>query len=108
MIRRKGVDWYYGAITNASARKLELKLDFLPRGRYEATIYADTPETEKDARKISIETKTVSAGDTLTIDMVREGGQAIVFKKAESSRAFRRPLQNGLRPQLLRSRIRGN
>lgn len=83
LLRRKGDDWYYGAITDDKTRILSLKLNFLETGQYEATIYADTSETEKDARKISVETKKVSASDTLEINLNREGGQVIVFKKVK-------------------------
>ncbi|GHT30625.1 alpha-glucosidase [Planctomycetales bacterium] len=81
LLRQKGNDWYYGAITNQTARTLKLPLDFLGSGQYEATIYADTPETDKDARKIAIETKTVSKTDILEVKLAAEGGQAVVFKK---------------------------
>jgi alpha-glucosidase len=84
LLRKKGDNWYYGAITNKDARTLSLPLTFLGKGQFEATIYADTPETDKDARKINIETKTVSASDTLKIKLEREGGQTIVFKKTAS------------------------
>jgi alpha-glucosidase len=84
LLRRKGNNWYYGAITNKDARTLSLPLTFLGEGQFEATIYADTPETDKDARKINIETKTVSASDTMEIKLSREGGQTIVFKKTAS------------------------
>jgi alpha-glucosidase len=80
LIRRKGNDWYYGAITK-DARELTLSLDFLRDGDYEATIYADTAETDRDARSISITTKTVTSNDSLDVNMVRCGGQTIVFKK---------------------------
>jgi alpha-glucosidase len=42
LARRKGRDWYVGAMTNADARTVSLPLDFLGRGRFEATVYADT------------------------------------------------------------------
>ena len=81
LLRKKGSTWYYGAITNTEARTLKLSLDFLGRGNYEANIFADTPETDKDARKISVTTKKVTAADTLEVKLGREGGQTIIFKK---------------------------
>src|SRR5580658_7740091 len=38
MARRKGDDWYIGAMTNWSARDLTLDLPFLPAGAYRASI----------------------------------------------------------------------
>ena len=82
MIRRKGETWYYGAITNGESRALRLPLNFLEKGaKYEAKIFADIPETNRDARKISVTQKNVTSSQTLDIGMVRDGGQVIVFRK---------------------------
>ncbi len=81
LIRRKGDDWYYAAITDNTERELTLKLDFLGDGNYEATIYADCEATKTDARRYVIEKKTVTTADTLNVKMTAGGGQAIVFKK---------------------------
>lgn len=81
LVRRKGDDWYYAAITDNSERELTLKLDFLGDGEYEATIFADSPETKQDARRYAIEKKTVTKTGSLSVKMASGGGQAIVFKK---------------------------
>ena len=39
--RRKGGDWWIGAITDWSERELALDLSFLPEGRFELDAYAD-------------------------------------------------------------------
>jgi alpha-glucosidase len=89
LLRKKGNDWYYGAITNKDARTLSLPLTFLGKGNYKATIYADTADTDKDARKIAVETKNVSASDTLEVKLAKEGGQVVVFQKNEKQRTNR-------------------
>lgn len=83
MVRRKGNDWYYAAITDKNSRTLTLSLDFLDSGEYEAMIYADNDETKKDPRKISISKRTVKKSDKLNVRMIREGGQTIVFQKKD-------------------------
>ena len=80
LLRRKGNDWYYGAIT-ATDRELELPLDFLGDGEYEATIYSDNNKSREDARNITIEKITAKSTDMLLIKMIKGGGQAVVFKK---------------------------
>ena len=41
LARRKGRDWYVGAMTNEQGRTVELPLDFLGSGRFEATAWTD-------------------------------------------------------------------
>ena len=81
VLRRKGDQWYYAAITDRHPRILQLPLDFLGDGPYRATVYADTPETEKDPRIVGITRQTVDRSRKLEINMIHEGGQVIVFTK---------------------------
>src|SRR4029077_7470676 len=39
--RKKGDDWFIGAMTNWTARRLDLDLDFLDEGTYSATVCED-------------------------------------------------------------------
>ncbi|GLK50233.1 alpha-glucosidase [Brevundimonas intermedia] len=73
LARRKGRDWYVGAMTNADARTISLPLDFLGRGRFEATVYADTDAPNRTA----ISTQTVESGTTLRLALKPSGGAAI-------------------------------
>ena len=50
MARRKGDTWYVGAMTDWSARTLDLSLDFLPDGDYEIEIYKDGVNAYRVAR----------------------------------------------------------
>jgi alpha-glucosidase len=75
--RRKGDEWFVGSITNNDARRIPLRLDFLPKGkRYEATIYADDPAAPT-ATKVGIRTRTVDAATVLQLDLPASGGQAL-------------------------------
>ncbi|WP_354296598.1 glycoside hydrolase family 97 C-terminal domain-containing protein [Sphingomonas sp. 1185] len=81
---RNSLDWYLGAITSDTARRLTVPLDFLDKGaRYEATIYADGPgadwRTAPD--KLAIRQQMVTAGDQLSLDLASGGGQAIRFRR---------------------------
>ncbi|MDO4574375.1 MAG: glycoside hydrolase family 97 protein [Planctomycetia bacterium] len=81
-VRRSGNQFYAAAITNEEARKLSLPLTFLKVGQtYEVTLYADVPESATEATKISVTKKTVTSTDTLSIDMVRNGGWTAVFNE---------------------------
>jgi alpha-glucosidase len=84
--RRHGSDWYVGAITDA-ARKLTVPLAFLGQGAFEATVYADTPESAQKPTAIGITPRKVSAGatGTLALDLAPGGGAAIVIRAAAAS-----------------------
>ena len=83
VIARKAKDNYYlGATTNEEARSVNIKLNFLEKGKtYKATIYADGKDADWETNPTSYEIieKTVNANDNLEIIMAKGGGQAITF-----------------------------
>ncbi len=82
--RRAGDRFFVGAGTNNEARTLNQSLGFLESGvTYEATIYADSPDSDSNPENYLIEKRTVTAADTLTIRMAPRGGQAVIFIPAK-------------------------
>jgi alpha-glucosidase len=84
MVRKeRGKDrWYLGAISDEVARSATIKLDFLTPGHsYTAEIYRDSPDAhfEKNQFAIVIERKTVTAKDSMTLNLAAGGGTAIRF-----------------------------
>jgi alpha-glucosidase len=80
--RRSGNEWFVGSITNNDARRVKLRLDFLPPGqRYEATIYADDPAVTS-ATHVGIRQRAVDAGTVLELDLPASGGQALWLRPA--------------------------
>ena len=79
--RKRGNDWYLGAMTNWSKREYEISLDFLETGNYSAEIYADAPDADKFPKKINIKTIKVNSGGKLKINMATAGGIAVHFKR---------------------------
>jgi alpha-glucosidase len=78
--RRHGKEWYVGAISDWSARKLELPLSFLGAGTYTAETYADAPDASTAPKHTTIGKKRVERGGTLTLDLARGGGFAAIFR----------------------------
>ena len=81
--QRGGRDWYLGAVNDEVARTVTVPLDFLERGRrYEAQIYRDADGADyiNNPHALTIERRTVRAGDRMTIRMARGGGQAVRFR----------------------------
>jgi alpha-glucosidase len=81
--RRNGDNWYLGAMTNWDPRELEIPLSFLGAGEYEARIYADGPDADKDATSLSISRKRVTAGDKLAVHLAPGGGAAVILTPAK-------------------------
>jgi len=78
--RRKGSNWYLGAITNWDARSLEIKLDFLEEGKkYTAEIFADGPNAERVSSDYILTKREVKKGELLKIAMAPGGGFAVKF-----------------------------
>jgi alpha-glucosidase len=82
--QRGADDWYLGALTDENKRKLDLPLGFLdPKARYEATIWRDGPKADWKMRPydLELETRTVTAVDTLSLRLATSGGAAVRFRK---------------------------
>ena len=83
---RHSSDWYLGSITNEEARTLDVKLDFLTKGKkYKAEIYQDGKDAHVETNPLAIEMKSieVKSTDLLPIKLAAGGGSAIRFYEAE-------------------------
>lgn len=90
VMRKAGDNYYLGASTDTTARKLNVPLDFLDKGvKYTATVYADGDKADwkTNPTDYKIYTRTVSATDTLDMQLAVGGGQAVVFKKAAGKKS---------------------
>ncbi len=74
--RKKGDRWYIGAMTNSEGRKLDLKLDFLDKGKYTLRYFRDADDSDKIATNLESGRMKVEAGDTVGIKMAPGGGYA--------------------------------
>ncbi len=78
---RQSNDWYIGAVTDGNARTLSVPLAFLDPGvSYEAEVYRDGDEADyrnEHRFDLTIEKRSVSARDMMTIKLAPGGGQAI-------------------------------
>ena len=72
--RRAGDTWYVAAMTDWTARKIELPLSFLPAGEYTATIVADGMNADRYAADYKMESRTVGPGSSLVIELAPGGG----------------------------------
>ncbi|MCW3849514.1 glycoside hydrolase family 97 protein [Sphingomonas sp. LB-2] len=77
LARRKGTDWYIGAMTNEDGREIDIPLRMLGDGKYAATIWQDGASAN-DVGRTSAE---VTRRQTLHVRMSPGGGAAILLKR---------------------------
>jgi alpha-glucosidase len=74
--RRKGDAWYVGAITNWDVRDITLDLSFLGNGNFEAEIFQDGVNADREGTDYKKIKQKVSAIDRLKIHLSPGGGWA--------------------------------
>lgn len=80
MARRKDSNWYLGAMTNWDAREIELDFSFLPEGEFEALIFRDGLNANRQASDYKRELVKVNNSSKLTVKMASGGGWAAIVK----------------------------
>ena len=74
LARRKGNTWYVAAMTNWTARNLDIDLSFLGEGTFKAEIFSDGVNADREATDYRKETRTVTSADRLEAAMMPGGG----------------------------------
>ena len=81
LARKKGNSWYAGAMTNWDARDLTLDFSFLAEGKYQAMIFRDGINADRDATDYKKEVIKISSGDKLSVHLAPGGGWAARIEK---------------------------
>jgi alpha-glucosidase len=74
--RKKGEEWYVGAMTDWSARNLTLDLSFLPKGNYKMDTWQDGINADRNGTDYKRVHYSVKSGDKLSINLAQGGGFA--------------------------------
>jgi len=74
LARRKGNEWYVGAMTNWDAREKTIDFSFLGEGTFQAEIFRDGINADRDATDYKKEVIRITANDQKTIQMYSGGG----------------------------------
>jgi alpha-glucosidase len=74
--RRKGRDWYVGAMTDGKQRTLTIPLTFLDKGRYASTIWQDG----SDMTSVDTKTGTADRQQSLQLELAPSGGAVAVLR----------------------------
>ncbi len=83
--RRKGNDWFVGTMSNWNARDLTLDFYFLPAGKYNAVVFKDGVNADRNATDYKKETISISSGDKINTHLAPGGGWAARITKAPVS-----------------------
>jgi len=82
VVRRKANEWFVGAITNTENRKITIPFDFLDATKnYEMTLYTDGGDKVKTRTHVRIDKKKVKSKDEITVDLLPDGGCAMIIKE---------------------------
>lgn len=79
--RKKGNDWFIGAMTDWTARELTVDLSFLDDGIYEATICEDGINADRYASDYQLTNRQLAKAASLTIKMAPGGGYLLRLQK---------------------------
>ena len=83
--RRKGREWWLGAITNWERRELELSTKFLGEGEWKVDAFEDASDAGVNAEHYVRRVFTVKAGEPLKVRLAPGGGFAAKFKRKKTS-----------------------
>ncbi len=79
--RRKGDVWYIGGLTSWESREVEIPLDFLGEGEWQAKMLLDGPNSDLTGTDYRTEQRTLRGGDTLKVAMSSGGGFAAIVRR---------------------------
>jgi alpha-glucosidase len=72
--RRKGDDWYIGAMTDDTSRDFEIRFDFLPEGEFELVLFRDGANAKNYAEDYKREVVNVDQNSSLSVSLSSGGG----------------------------------
>lgn len=81
--RRNKDSWWIGAINGSTPHDTTISLNFLPPGKYEATIYSDAPDVTTDPNDLTRTTRIVQPTDSIHLSLTNGGGFAARLQKLE-------------------------
>ncbi|MGZ8539371.1 MAG: glycoside hydrolase family 97 protein [Chitinophagaceae bacterium] len=79
--RKKGNDWFIGAMTDWTPRDLTINLSFLDKGNYEATICEDGLNADRYASDYKLLNRQITNKDPINIPMAPGGGYILRLLK---------------------------
>jgi alpha-glucosidase len=79
--RRRGAEWYVGAMTDTTARELALDLSFLGEGDWTLDAWADGINADRDGRDFRRDSQPVTGASRLVLRLAPGGGYAARIRR---------------------------
>jgi alpha-glucosidase len=79
--RKSGDRWFIGAMGGNRAQEIQVTLDMLDAGSYEAVLFEDAPDADVHAEKLVKSERRLENGDLLNIRMAPGGGFTAILSK---------------------------
>ena len=83
--KRSGDKWFVGLMNNSKGKTIDLKLDFLPAGNYEAETWSDTKKSNSDPKDIKRSIVSVKSGGIIKVTMADDGGWVGIIRRRGQS-----------------------
>lgn len=74
LARRSGSDWFVGALTDWTAREMQLDLSFLPAGEFTMEVFQDGINADRHAQDYKHVIMKVTQGEKMKINLATGGG----------------------------------
>jgi alpha-glucosidase len=82
LARRKGETWYVGVMCNWEPRELTLDFSFLEAGQYEAVVFKDGLNADREATDYDKQIIRIFSGDKVTVHLSNGGGWAARLERS--------------------------
>src|SRR5664279_4323212 len=79
--KRSGDQWFVGVMNNSIGKTVELNMGFLPAGDYEARIWSDTKNSDKEPKELKKDALSIKSPGTFNVTMAKDGGFVAVLKR---------------------------
>ena len=79
--KRSGDKWFIGVMNNRKGKSIDLKLNFLPAGNYEAELWSDTQNSDAYPKELKKSIQAIKPGQTLPVTMAKNGGFVAVIRQ---------------------------
>jgi alpha-glucosidase len=83
LARKKGNTWFVGAMSDWTRRIITIDFSFLGKGVYQATVFKDGINADRDATDYTKETIKISASTKLSVKLAPGGGWAARIVKVK-------------------------
>jgi hypothetical protein len=80
LAKRNGDEWFIGVMNNSIGKTVEIKIDFLPPGTYEADIWADARNSDKEPSVIRKMKQRVKSGATMKVSLANNGDWVAILR----------------------------